>query len=557
MRFFKRSYRSTLFSVFIALVLLLSACASSISTPPATPTAAASPPAAEAAKGQSGNAQAEKILYVATVNPPASVNQINTQSDGASAVVYSLYNDSLMDVNDKLEFLPKIAQSVETKDNQTYTVKLNPAAKWNDGQPFTAADVEFTLRTALHAKVDTNFTFNFIEGLNAAGKLDEGKTDISGLNIIDDKTFEIRTKTPVDPLVFKERFATKIYFLPKHILKDIPPEQINTNPYFQNPEVTIGAFKLSKFVKGSYTELSKNTNYYLGVPKLDKIFVKVLPATNLVAQLQTGEIHMNSLPFGLIPITDYEKVKGLPNIDVTTSEPTEPVELFFNTEKIPEKARQAIAYALNRKLIVEQLLKGQGEVVDGALPPTHPYANTKIESYTYDPEKAKKLLQEAKWDFSKPLVFLIPVGNKIREQAADILAQNLEAVGLKIEVQKYDFPTLIQKVRKVEFDLTIFNRGFYVEPSSYFTFFKSDGPNNWFKYKNPLADDLILKGETEVIPNKRKEIYNQLQEVLHNDLPALGIYSERRLQAVNKQVIGGKPLRIGMFNNVQEWDIQQ
>ncbi|WP_240344285.1 ABC transporter substrate-binding protein [Paenibacillus sp. SYP-B3998] len=115
-------------------------------------------------------------------------------------------------MNEKFEFLPKLAQSVETKDNQTFTVKLNPAAKWNDGQPFTTADVAFTLKTALHPKVETNFKLIFIEGLNAAGKLDEGKTEISGLKIVDVKTFEVRTKTPVDPLIFKERFGTKVFF---------------------------------------------------------------------------------------------------------------------------------------------------------------------------------------------------------------------------------------------------------------------------------------------------------------------------------------------------------
>ncbi|KQX48902.1 ABC transporter substrate-binding protein [Paenibacillus sp. Root444D2] len=553
----KHYYRNTMLYAITALMLVISACGSPSSAPTSSQTQAQA--ATEKTKAsEAPQSQGDKTVYIGIVNAPVTLNQINDQGDSASDNVIALINDSLLDLNEKFEFLPKLALSVETKDNQTFTVKLNPAAKWNDGKPFTTADVAFTLKTALHPKVETNFKLNFIEGLNAAGKLDEGKTEISGLKIVDDKTFEVKTKTPVDPLIFKERFGTKVFFLPQHILKDITPEQLATNPYFQKPDVTIGAFKFANFAKGQYAEVVKNTNYYLDVAKLDRIFVKVLPATNLVAQLQTGEIQLNSLPVGLIPITDYEKVKGFPNVDLASGNPSVPPEIFFNTDKISDpKVRQAIAYALNRQLIVEQLLKGQGEIIDGGIPSYHPYYNKDIAKYTYDPEKAKKLLQEAKWDASKPIQFLIPVGNKIREQAADILVQNLTAVGLKIEVQKFDFATLIQKVRKGEYDLTIFTRDFYIEPSSYFTGFKSDNTSNVTKYKNPLADELITKGETESDPAKRHEIYNKLQEILHQDVPSLAVYSEKRLLAVSKNVLVGKPLDIGMFNNINQWDLKK
>ncbi|EGL18053.1 MULTISPECIES: ABC transporter substrate-binding protein [unclassified Paenibacillus] len=546
----KKRHRVTWLIVLAAFMTGLSACGAPAASPASSPN-----PGGEPGKGANSG---EKTVYIGIVNAPITLSQINDQGDSASDNVIALLNDSLLNLNEKFEFTPKLAESVETKDNQTFVVKLNPSAKWNDGKPFTTADVAFTLQTALHPKVETYFKLNFIEGLNNAGKLEEGKTEISGLKIVDDRTFEVRTKTPVDPLLFKERFGTKVFFLPKHILKDVPPEQIATHPYFQKPEVTIGAFKFANFVKGQYTEVVKNPNYYLPPAKLDKIFIKVLPAANLVAQLQTGEIHMNSLPVGLIPITEYEKVKALPNVELTTSNPSIPPELFFNTANISDsRVRQAFAYAINRKLIVDQLLKGQGEVIDGGIPSYHPNFNKDIQPYPYDPEKAKKLLQEAKWDTNKPIQFLIPVGNKVREQAADILVQNLQAVGLKVQVQKYDFATLIQKVRKKEFDLTIFNRDFYIEPSSYFTLYKSDSSSNYYSYKNPKVDELITKGETESDPAKRRQIYNELQAVIHEDVPTLAVYSEKRLLAVSKDVLVGKPRDIGMYNNTNEWDLKK
>ncbi|WP_246628083.1 ABC transporter substrate-binding protein [Paenibacillus oenotherae] len=501
-------------------------------------------------------AQAKKTLTIGIVNAPVTLNQINTQDNSASLAPIQLLNDALLDVTDSAQFVPKLAESIETTDKQTYRIKLKSNAKWNDGTPFTTADVAFTLKLALHPKVDTSFKLQFIEGLNDFGKLDEGVADISGLKIIDQATFEIKTKTPIDPLVFNERFGVKVNFLPEHILKDVNPEQLSTHEYFQKPTVTIGPYKFASYEKGQYVEVAKNDNYYLDVPKIDNIFIKVLPAANLVAQLQTGEIGMNSLPVGLVPITDYDKVKGFANVNVTSAPASEPAELFFNIEKLPDKrVRQAIAHALNRPLIVEQLLKGQAEIIDGGVPSSHPYFNKDIKPYDYDPEKAKQLLQEAGWDPGRKLVFLIPVGNKVREQAADILVQNLESVGIEIHVQKFDFPTLIDKVEKGEHDITIFTRDYYIEPSLYFTTYKSDEPDSVIRYNNPVVDELIQRGEQEIDEAKRHEIYNQLQEVLHDEVPTLAVYSEKRLQVVANNVLVGKPLNLGTFNNVNQWDL--
>lgn len=563
----KSTLRLFTFTLIAALLVLVAACGSdndSEASKDQTSSSDTAKPAADAAGTTTESATdtatttpaKEKVVTIGIVNSPPTLNQINDQGDSATRTVLPLINDALLDINASFEFLPKLADSIETTDNQNYVVKLNANAKWNDGQPFTTADVRFTLLTALNPKVESSFRLSFIEGTNDAGKLEEGQSELSGLKIVDEHTFEVKTKTPIDPNIFKETFATKVYFLPEHVLKDVAPDQLATNPYFQKPEVTIGAFKFADFKKDQYTEVVRNDNYYRPVAKLDKIYIKVLPATNLIAQLQTGDIQMNSLPVGLIPITDYDKLKALTNVNVDSSGPSEPAELFFNNKTVNDiKIRQAIAYAINRQLIVDQLLKGQAEVIDGSVPSDNPYYNKDIQLFTYDPDKAKALLKEAGWDSSKTLRFLVPSGNKIREQASDILVQNLKDVGLKVEVQKFDFSTLIQKVLKEEYDLTIFNRDYYIEPSNYFSLFKSDNANNFIFYNNPQADQLITQGSTESDPTKRHDIYSKLQQILHDDLPTLSIYSEKRLEAVSNTVVGGKPLNLGTFNNVNEWDI--
>src|SRR5206468_3629864 len=160
----------------------------------------------------------------------------------------------------------------------------------------------------------------------------------------------------------------------------------------------------------------------------NKLYFKIMPAANITAQLQSGEIQMNYPgSIGNIPLQDYEKVKNMSNVRTIPGKPTNYQILFFNTKTIPDaRVRQAIAQAINRKALVDDLLKGEGEVVDTAFTSVHPYFNKNIKPYDYNPKQAQQLLQEAGWDVNKTLTLVVPSGNKTREQYADVVVQNLK-----------------------------------------------------------------------------------------------------------------------------------
>ncbi|WP_245237299.1 ABC transporter substrate-binding protein, partial [Paenibacillus ihuae] len=248
----RKTYRSLLAASFCLLLLFVTACGSSES---------GNTPAA--AEDSTGSAGAEKAIYIGMVNPPVTLNPINL-TDAASIFVSGFMFDTLLALTEDFEFLPKLAESVESADSQTYTVKLNPNAKWSDGEAFTTKDVEFTLNLVANPLVESMLRLKFIEGLNDAGKLDEGQTAISGLKIIDEHTFEIKTKTPVDPNYFNDNFSTRLRFLPEHVLSGVAPADLATNAYMQNPSVTLGAFTFGKFAKDQYVEVSANPDYYQG-----------------------------------------------------------------------------------------------------------------------------------------------------------------------------------------------------------------------------------------------------------------------------------------------------
>src|SRR5206468_471985 len=199
------------------------------------------------------------------------------------------------------------------------------------------------------------------------------------------------------------------------------------------------------------------------------------PGANIVAQLQSGEIQMNFPTIGNIPVSDYEKVKNMSNVRTIPGKPISYQALFFNTKTIPDaRVRQAIAHAINRKLLVDNLLKGEGEIADTAFTSVHPYLNKNIKPYDYNPKQAQQQLQEAGWDVNKTLTLVVPSGNKEREQSADIIVENLKAVGVKAQINKFDIATAIQKAKKGEFDLFMLGYTVTLDPDVS-VYFKTGG----------------------------------------------------------------------------------
>ncbi|WP_405170456.1 ABC transporter substrate-binding protein [Paenibacillus sp. FSL H8-0280] len=544
----KRVRKVWICGVLTLLMVLVAACGSNSSSNKTT-----SPGSdGESASASGGSGQP---LYIGLVNPVTTFDVFNL--DNAGVFVNSLMSDTLVAMNSEYGFDPKLAESIETTDNRNFTIKLNKNAKWSDGESFTADDVEFTFRMFTDVNVKTLLNMTFVTGLNEAGKREEGQTELGFYEKVDDYTFVIKTKNPMETNQFKSQFGTYFRFLPEHMLKDVAPVDLNKNEFMMNPTVTNGAYKFVKFAKDQYVQLTANEQYYEGAPNIKNIYIKMMPATNLAAQLQTGDIQLTSPGVGLIPVQDFDKVANMANVTTGYGDANNPNIMFINSKKFPDsKVRQAIAYAMNRQLIVDQLLKGQGELVDGMLGQNHPYYNKEIPLYGYDPEKAKALLEEAGWDFNQTIEFVVPTGNKIREQASDIIAENLKAVGLKVQVTKLDFPTTYQRALKHDYDLTIINLGFILDPNSVLGLFKTGVSFNIADYSSAEVDELLVQGAEELEPSKRFEIYKQVQQILHDDVPVIALFADKQMYAAAKNLDLGKGLEtstVGLTNNVAKW----
>ncbi|MHA6259114.1 ABC transporter substrate-binding protein [Sporosarcina sp. CAU 1771] len=543
-----KSFKYFMGVIVIMSLMVLAACSSD--TPEKT----------EEAEGNNSSGSEEKSgdnsLFIGVTNAPVLLNPINT-SDTTSSWLVNFMFGSLLDMDGPLNFVPRLAESFETTDNQTYTIKIHENANWTDGVPVTADDVAYTLNMIANPVVETTFGgyIASLDGLQENGKLPEGETEISSIKVIDEKTLEIKTKQPYDPAMVKEQIGIKIIIAPKHILGDVDPAKLSQHPFMQNPNVTNGPFKFVQYKTDQYVEFEANPDYYFGKPELEKIFVKVMPGPNIVAQLQTGEVHMNTPLIGAVAVQDYETVEAFPDVRVKNEASAAFQTMFLNNETITDtKLRQAIAYAVDRQLIVDKLLKGYGEVIDGPFTSISPYLNEDLEQFTHDVEKAKQLIAESGWDTSKTLRLVVPIGNKVREQSASIIEQNLQEVGLKVEIATFDFPTVNQKAMSGDFDLLLYGMKFTLDPDIT-TLYGSTGAYNYMNYNNPKSDELLEQGKNETDPEKRKVIYDELQVLWNEDMPNLVLYSDHEFSAISEDVKFGEPRAVGYHYDLHKWSV--
>ncbi|MFX3632540.1 MAG: ABC transporter substrate-binding protein [Candidatus Pristimantibacillus sp.] len=526
--------------VLIGVLMVVSACSNNTTNEPAK---------------EAGNNK--KVVNIGVTYSPGSLNPLSPVGQ-VSSYVAGLMFPPLVELDEDLKFKPMLADSIETKDNTTFTVKLNQNAKWTDGNPVTADDVIFTLKLMTNPKVASNFAYMFaiLDGLDDFGYLPEGAADITGVTKVDEHTLELKTKAPTTLNIFQDTVGRYLLTLPQAALKDIAPESINKSEFMQKFPVTNGPFKLVSYDRDHYVQMEANKDYFKGAPKLEQLNFKVLQGAAISTQLQSGEIDMNIPSFGVIPIQDYDTIKALDHI-TTIEGPSIATQLMYINEKvIPDaKQRQAISYAMNRELIVSKLLKGSGEVVDGFLTSYSPYVDPNVKPVAYDPEKAKALLQESGWDAGKTITLSVLSGDSTLEQAANILAENLKAVGVNVKIQMADLATLIDKLIKMDYDLGILTVSLSpVNPLPDVAYFLQEGNPNG--YSNKAVEEIITALKAETDEAKITTLYSELQKIVAQDVPMPSIYSTRALGAINNKVIGAKTKDFGMFINVNEWDVK-
>jgi peptide/nickel transport system substrate-binding protein len=482
---------------------------------------------------------------------------------GYARAVYRIVFASLLEWDEKMNIVPKMAQSYEiSSDGKTYRFKIRKDAYWHDGKPVTSKDVEFTIKCLTdpgYAFMD----FSLVDGIAGAKDRKKGTTqELAGFKTIDDKTFELTTDGVFAPLLDG---LTELHIIPYHVLKDIPVKDMAKSDFAANPTVGCGPYRFVKYATDQYIEFTRFDKYFLGAPKIERAFIRIVSPDTAVAQLERGELDMVlGQALGDIPNIEIERLKRVPTLDVqTTTGPfTQGLMLICKQDKLKNlSVRKAIAYAINTPGIVNKVLMGGGTITAIPRAAGYPFYNQKLEPYEFNADKARKLLKEAGWNKDTPFRLVVPTGNKERTQWATVAQQNLTEVGINAQLQQMDMPTLMKNLSSGAAEIDGFFVGYinYMDPYTYFhrRFHSSSIPGgNMCYYSNPEMDKLIEASASSVNQKERTKLFNRIQEILYEELPVIPIACPTSTIAVNKRIKGVHNTLFPLTRNIQEWEIR-
>src|SRR5579885_1206801 len=501
----------------------------------APPTAA---PAATAATAPTTGAATAPGAAGGTFNVAAWPSHINPWLNGGGDWHSAFFYNRLLVWDIKFDkLLPDLAEKWSVSpDGKEYTFNLRKGVKWHDGQPFTAADVEFSFQRLLDKRTASP-RGTYLASLKGADDYANNKSDkLPGVTVVDDATVKLTLETPSGPFLAG---LAALSILPKHLLGQIAPDQLTKSDYFQNGFVGTGPFKLTRHVPDQFMEMAANPDYYAGRPKLDRVVVRKITAPGAaVLALEKDEVQMAT-----ITGDEKERVQQLPNMAVigTTNFGFNGIAIKLTKPGFGDKrVRQAMLTAIDRKGIVEKITKDPARIVNQ--PFQVPWVQaTDLATYDYNPDKAKAMLQAAGWDSSRELRLTYYYADQVSRNVVTALQQQLGQVGVKVtQIQQLESPAFVQQVyQNLDFDIAYVGHG-GGEPNDYLRYFHSQYPYpkgfNYFSYKNPKIDELFEKGRNTVDPEARKPIYLEIERILNDELPILPLWETIRYVGYTKRL---------------------
>ena len=517
------AFRSLL-STF-ALAVILSGCSK---VPERAAPSSQAPPASDLTKPVPG----DWVVYGIQADPDT-LNQILTQDDqGTEIGRFNVTEDLLWQNQYTLKLEPLLASSWDISPNQmVYTFHLRHDVKWHDGVPFTAEDVKFSFDKIMDPKVDA-----------APLRLYFG--NIKSCEVLDPYT----VRFTATERYFKTLDALgegELPILPKHAFDHGDPD-FNKNNFGRSP-IGTGPYKFVKWDTGEQIVLERNDDYWGPKDHYPKRIVYQIvsePSTS-TQLLKKGELDVIN---GMNAI-QYERELGHTHSMTRLKRIVYPFPSYtyigFNLRRpmfTDIRVRHAIDLLIPRDEILSQIYLNQyASKCSGYDPPSSPNYNHDVPPTPEDPIQAQKLLTEAGWKNdhgdgilykdNQPLSFtvLYPAGGVTAEKVLELIQESLSRAGIRIQLDRLEFPQLISKTEDWKFDATLAGWALDIDGDPYQIWHSSQADikqsSNFIGYKNPKADELITEGRLEYDSDKRAVIFRQLHKLIHDDYPVCFLFN--------------------------------
>ena len=519
------------------------------------------------------NAVPGAVLSVAMVKDSPLVGIFNEAmyKDGYDGDIIEWFlTNTILDIDENFEITDTgIATLNVDPENKKATIKIKDGMKWSDGQPIVADDVIYPY------EVIGNKDYTGVRYSDESAKIvgmeeyKAGKAStISGIKKVDDKTVEISFKE-IGQGIFTGGNGLLIYAMPKHYLKDVPIKDLEKSEKVRTKLVVAGPYTISSIVPGESIELKANPNYFRGKPKTEKVTVQVVNSQTITAAMKSGKY---DLVFD-IPTELYKIYKDFDNIETLGRQ-----ELYYsylgfkmgkydkakgenivnpNAKMADLKLRQALAYGLDINQMVKAFYDGLREKATSSVPPVFgKYYPKDLAGFPYDPEKAKKLLDEAGYKDvngdgyredknGKPFEIKIAAmsGGDIAEPLVQFYIQQWKEIGIKGVLatgRLIEFNSFYDKVEADDPEIDVYFAAWGVGTN--LSPFETAGRKSMFNYtrfaseENDKLMDEVASPKTLTDPNYKPEAYKKWQEYFINQAVEVPLTYRYQLYPVNKRV---------------------
>ncbi len=471
-------------------------------------------------------------------------------NDSASGTIDDLIFNGLLKYDKDLRLVGDLARRwVVSNHGKTITFYLRKGVRWQDGAEFTSADCLFTYQKFIDPKVVTPYSSSY--------------TDIVKAETPGKYVFRVTYKEPFSPAL--DTWTTGI--IPEHLLAG---KDINTDPFNRHP-IGTGPYKFQEWVAGQKIVLVANTDYFAGRPHIDQFIFRIIPDNSTMFQelLIDGVDMMDLTPLQYLRNSESRRIRenyvkyrypanGYTYLGYNLRNP-----LFHSVT-----VRQALSYAIDRKGIIDGVLLGLGRPCTGPFSSVSWAYNPHAKSYPYDPARARRMLAAAGWKDTNGdgildkngrafrFTILTNEGNTQRIRSAEIIQQNLKAVGVAVSIRVMEWQAFLKQVDDHTFDAIILGWGMGRDPDIYDIWDSSKtkkGEYNFIGYRNPEVDRLLELGRRTFGIAKREKIYYRIHAILAEEQPYAFLYVPDALPIVHKRFKGIKLAPAGIFYNFKDW----
>ena len=458
-------------------------------------------------------------------DPPTLDPHLTTDTASANFIVEIF--GGLVTIDRDLQIVPDLAESWDvSSDGLVYTFHIRPDARFHNGRPVTAQDVQWSLERAADPATQSPIASQYLGDIvGVKDKLAGTATSIKGVRVIDDRSLEITIDAP------KSYFLAKLSY-PTGFVLDRETVEADPANWLRHPNGT-GPFKLEEYVIGETIRLTRNDAYHLGPPFLDEVEF-ILSGGNSMLMYENDEVHLTGV--GLADLDRVQDPNSPLNAELHRAPPSFRVDYIgLNVEQPPfddPKLRQALNLAFDRELIASSVLEGLVIPARGIIPPGFPGFNPDLPEFQYDPELARKLLSESRYgqDLSQlpPITLSIAGGfGAALSLDLEVILQSWEELGVSVQIQQTEWATFLQDLHAGRYNM--FYSGWiadYPDPENFLdVLFHSESGNNHTNYHNAQVDTLLERARVEPDQTARFRLYNLAERIILKDAPWVTLWN--------------------------------